>query len=71
MAVSRPEQVKGYFRANKPRPICDSCVKVMVGQARPHQAQQIAASLATVPAFKRERAVCSVCGKEKLVTRAI
>ncbi len=62
------EKINSYIRQHWPDSICDGCIARELDLAKPH-AQQITSALGTTRDFIREDGICSMCGKEKRVTR--
>jgi hypothetical protein len=62
-------RVESYVVQHRPRPVCARCVASALG-LRPSAVQRAATILEGSAGFVRENAICSLCGKNRLVVRA-
>ncbi len=67
------ERVGAFLTAQRPSRFCDDCIAESLELIREHEVKpkvrDAASALATTDSFRRWLGICSMCGKEKTVTR--
>ncbi len=66
---SMPDRVSAFLTAQRPSRFCDDCIAESLELRRRGDAQKATSVLETTDSFHRALGVCSMCGKEKTVTR--
>ncbi len=65
---SMPDRVSAFLTAQRPSRFCDDCISGNLELNRP-KVWKATSALATTDSFRRWLGICSMCGKEKTVTR--
>jgi len=65
---SMSDRVNAFLTAQRPSRFCDDCIAESLELNRP-DVQKGSSALATTDSFRRWLGICSMCGKEKTVTR--
>lgn len=60
------ERVDAFVTRLSPEPVCDDCITERLGLTVRQHANHKTRELASQPGFRRERAVCSLCGEERI-----
>ena len=71
MNGSNPEKVVEVLRSNGRNSLCDDCVASLAEIKNRVAVNPITTALGLTSDFVREKSLCSRCGDEKLVTRAV
>jgi len=70
---SMPDRVNAFLTAQRPSRFCDDCIAESLELIRKHdvkpKVREAVSALATTDSFRRWLGICSMCGKEKTVTR--
>jgi len=66
-----PGRVKDFIVQSAGAAYCDGCIQDRLGLKWRQQVQLITATLAVTNSFKREAGICSACGEQKQVIRAV
>ncbi len=66
--MSMPDRVNAFLTAQRPSRFCDDCISENLEVNRA-DVRKGSSALATTDSFHRALGVCSMCGKEKTVTR--
>jgi hypothetical protein len=69
VVMSMPERVNAFLTAQRPSQFCDDCIAESLEINGKPSIQEAASALATTDSFRRWLGICSMCGKEKTVTR--
>jgi hypothetical protein len=69
--MSPLEDVRKLIQRLSPDPICDGCVAERLGLSARQHANHLARELAGRDHVERRKDICSLCFKEKLVTRRL
>src|SRR5262249_22457104 len=64
------ERIARFLEGEGGAAFCDDCLPKKVGLKNRHQARNATSALGAAANFDRGRGTCSVCGGEKMVTRA-
>ncbi len=70
---SMPDRVNAFLTAQRPSRFCDDCIAeslelIQKRELKP-KVREAASALETTDSFRRWLGICSMCGKEKTVTR--
>ncbi len=73
VVMSMPDRVIAFLTAQRPSQFCDDCIAeslelIQEREVKP-KVRDAASALATTDSFRRWLGICSMCGKEKTVTR--
>jgi len=73
VVMTMPERVNAFLTAQRPSRFCDDCIAeslelIQRDEVKP-KVRDAASALATTDSFRRWLGICSMCGKEKTVTR--
>ncbi len=67
------DRVNAFLTAQRPSRFCDDCIAESLELIQKHKVKpkvrDAASALATTDSFRRWLGICSMCGKEKRVTR--
>ncbi len=66
---SMSDRVSAFLTAQRPSRFCDDCIAESLEFNGKPSIQEAASALATTDSFRRWLGICSMCGKEKTVTR--
>lgn len=66
-----PEDVTAFLRNHPGIPYCDDCIQHNLQLKRRQQAQRVTGAISLTSDFVREKASCSECKEDKLVTKAV
>ncbi len=66
--MSMPERVNAFLTAQRPSRFCDDCISESLELKR-ERVQKGSSAVETTDSFRRGLGICSMCGKEKTVTR--
>ncbi len=70
---SMSDRVSAFLTAHRSSRFCDDCIVESLELIPKHQVKpkvrEAASALATTDSFRRWLGICSMCGKEKTVTR--
>lgn len=64
------ENVRRFVTRLSPDPVCDDCITDKLGLPAREHANHMSRELSGTSGFERQRNVCSLCGKVKLVINA-
>ncbi len=67
--MSTSDRVNAFLTAQRPRQFCDNCIAESLEFSGKHKVWVAVSALATTDSFHRALGVCSMCGKEKMVTQ--
>ncbi len=62
-------RVTAFLTAQRPSRFCDDCIAESLKRSLRNEVQKTTMALETMGSFHRALGVCSMCGKEKRVTR--
>lgn len=66
-----PEDVVAFLRNHPGVSFCDDCIQSQLKLKRRQQAQRVTDAIKLTSDFVREKASCSECKTDKLVTKAV
>ncbi len=67
--MSMSDRVIAFLTAQRPSQFCDDCIAESLEVIGRPEAQKASSALGTTDSFRRWLGICSMCGKEKTVTR--
>jgi hypothetical protein len=70
-AMTIAERLSRWLQQNDNGAYCDDCIARELELSQRRQASRASKALSTVANFFRARGICSICGAEKKVIRAV
>ena len=65
------ERIARYLKTHPRTDYCDDCLAELLVLKDRRQARHPTAALKAAKEFNKDKRICSECGREKLVTRAV